>query len=138
MSNPQRDVRATSPYADADRAWKNMEVSKGRGRFLLLKMAERIELEPEFTEDEIKAGAKHPLPKNPIERGLYQFLKNCATGDKDYIKELLDRLDGRAAQQIKLTDENDDPLGVQIIRYSDLPLVGASSAANTTPKRLDS
>ena len=133
MSNPQRDVRS---IADMDRAFKNMEVSKGRGRFLLLKMAERIELEPEFTDDEIKAGAKHPLPKNPIERGLYQFLKNCATGDKDYIKELLDRLDGKAAQAVHIGDANGDPVTLQIIRFADLPLIGEQTDAG--PKRLDS
>ena len=133
MSNPQRDVRS---IADMDRAWKNMEVSKGRGRFLLLKMAARIELEPEFTDDEIKAGAKHPLPKNPIERGLYQFLKNCATGDKDYIKELLDRLDGKAPQALEVGDPNGNPVPYQIIRFADMPIAGEHSDAG--PKRLDS
>lgn len=73
-----------------------LQIPKGRGRLIMLEMAERIEAET--------GDGPWPEPKNPIYRGIYNWLKKCATGDKDYIKELFDRLDGKPAQAVALTD----------------------------------
>jgi len=87
---------------DFDKKWKNWEISKGRGRLILLKMAERIEKET--------GDGPHPKPKNPIERGIYEFLCKCASGDLFYIRELLDRLDGKPKQQVEHSSDPDRPL----------------------------
>lgn len=126
-------------YHALAKKYKNMRIDSGRGRLLLFAMAQRIEEEKEFTPEEIKAGAKHPRPKNPIERALYEFLLNCQTGEIAYVKELLDRMDGKAIQAVNLGDADGEKLAVNIVRFSDLPLVGeGSTIASQSPKRLDS
>ena len=81
-------------YGDLAEKYKSFGLSAGRGRLLLFAMAERIEAE--------EGPGPHPKPKNPIDCALYQFLKMCTTGEIAYIKELMDRLDGKAAQAINL------------------------------------
>ena len=65
-------------------------------------MAERIEME--------EGEGPHPLPKNPIERALYNFLKACMFGDLFYVRELLDRLDGKPKQQVEHTGDPSRPM----------------------------
>ena len=93
-------------FRDMDKRFKDWKLSKGRGRAVMVQMAERIENEPELTPEDIAAGKRHPLPKNPIERALYMFLKACESGELGYIRELLDRLDGKPAQAVAVTGED--------------------------------
>lgn len=112
------EINSNVNYRDLAKKYKNMRIDSGRGRLLLFVMAQRIEDEKEFTPEEIKAGAKHPRPKNPIECGLYEFLLNCRTGEIAYIKELLDRMDGKAAQAVAITGEDGGPLVVQVLKLT--------------------
>jgi len=85
--------------------WKEWKISKGRGRAILFAVAERIE--GEYDENGAEKPGHHPKPKNPIERALYEFLKICMSGDIAYVRELLDRLDGKPAQAIAIEDKRD-------------------------------
>ncbi len=116
---------------DLAQTFKDRGIKAGRGRWLLFAMADRIERET--------GDGPHPLPKNPIERAIYRFLKACESGEIAYMKELFDRLDGKAPQALNIGDADGEKLAVQIVRFSDLPLVGeGTTSADPTPKRLDS
>jgi len=72
------------------------ELPKGRWRLALATAAHRIERE--------EGEGPHPKPKNAIERAAYEFLCKCMSGDVAYVKELADRLDGKAAQAVNIGD----------------------------------
>jgi hypothetical protein len=97
----------TRTAVDLRRNFKNYTPKRGQWRMALFAMAHRREEEREFTPEEIAAGAKHPLPKNSIDRAAYMFLEQCETGDVNYIKELGNRLDGLPSQDITLQDRRD-------------------------------
>lgn len=82
-----------------------IQVKKGEWRNALAIQAERIMNEPDFTPEQIASGYKHPLPKNPVWKAAYMFLKGCETGDIQYIRELANRLDGLPAQPITVDDK---------------------------------
>ena len=46
-------------------------------------------------------------------------MRKAIGGDMAAIKEIGDRLDGRPAQQIQATGDDDGPLIVEIVRFSD-------------------
>lgn len=47
------------------------------------------------------------------------LLTKAADGDISAIKELADRTDGKAIQQMQLSGDAESPLTINIIRYSD-------------------
>ena len=104
------------------------QLAKGRVRFLLVAIAKMIEEEAE--------PGPHKELKNPIELGIYKFLKKCGDGDLECLKVLFDRLDGKAPQALEVGDPNGNPVPYQIIRFADMPIAGEHSDAG--PKRLDS
>ncbi len=89
--------------AEFDKHFKEWKISKGRGRAILFVVAERIEAE--MDEDGNEKPGPHPKPKNPIYRAFYCFLKKCMDGDLLYVRELLDRLDGKPALALELSGE---------------------------------
>lgn len=50
-----------------------------------------------------------------------KLIEKAAEGDMAAIKELGDRLDGKASQQVQVTGGDDGPLQVQIVRYGTNP-----------------
>lgn len=81
------------------------------------------------TEGNTNSSKDNRLWRNTIMRAIAQgdaerlrkiaeaLLDKAADGDMVAIKELGDRLDGKASQQLQVTGANDGPLVVEIRRY---------------------
>lgn len=85
------------------------------------------------TEGNTNSSKDNRLWRNTIMRAIAQgdaerlrkiaetLLDKAAEGDMAAIKELGDRLDGKASQQLQVTGADDGPLQVQIVRYGTNP-----------------
>lgn len=93
--------------------YSSFKVPKGVGRISLLLMARRINQEPQ--------DGYIPVPKKTINRINYEFLKTAISAVDPsirlaYFKEFHDRMDGKAAQSVALTDADGGKLPVSMIQ----------------------
>lgn len=114
------DDRPKEAHTLKELAGKGYKLKQGEWRMALAVAAERIM--GERNDDGSEKRADNPLPKNPVWRAAYIFLKQCEKGDVNYIKELANRLDGLPSQAISVEDKR------SLEELSDAELAAASEA----------
>lgn len=136
LINEDDDPKDRNSFKEISERHKDAKIERGIARMSLAMMAEQ------FDQDATKGVFRNP--KKIINRLHYRLFELAATtGDPkvllDCINFIHDRLDGKSPQAIHLGDADGEKLAINIVRFSDLPLVGESTTVASQPaKRLDS
>ena len=97
------DIKPAWSLAETEKRYPKLEIKKGKWRLALLKAGEELE----------KHGMDYEVPNNAniLVKAAVRFWQALFnTSDIAFFKELGDRMDGKAAQEVTLKGDADAPL----------------------------